>query len=1147
MHIKETGAIAWMARNPVAANLLLIIVIAAGLSSLSVIKKEVFPTFPADSLTVTVPYPGSSPEEVEEGIILKIEEEIQDIEGIKEIVSVASEGSGRVTVRMLADADFVDMFNKVKVRVDSITSFPGEAEEPVIKENLPRTRVINLSVYGPLHEKGLKELAEEVRDDLLSKEGITQVEIQGSRDYEITIEISDQALREYGLRFDDVVSVVRRQSLDLPGGTLRTTSGAITLRSEGQARTQDEFKNLVLLSRADGTRLKLGDVATVRDGFEDQPILSLLNGYPSVTLAVSRVGQQSPVEISQIVRDYLDEKVTQLPAGVEMSTWGDRSAILKGRMDLLLKNAAQGAVLVLLTLALFLQVRLALWVVVGVPFCFMGALYCMTYFGYSINVISLFAFILVLGIIVDDAIVTAESAYSTLEKENDGIDSIIRGVKKVSVATIFGVLTTIIAFYPMLFLTEGISRFFGVISSVVIFSLMFSIIESKLILPTHLRHIKVHDEGDGGNFFVRLQKRFSKKLVDFSKNVYGPFLQKALRQRYITLACFILFFMLANQLIPSGLVRFIFFPNVPSDNIEVDLEMPPNTPYKLTHDYAMRLQDAALYLNERYREESGEDVEVIENLQVRSDTDTSVNVRVSLIPSTERQITSVEMAKWWREKLGELPGVKSLSFDANAGHPSIPIDIELQAKDLNTLRNAALETKELLRNFSGVYDIRDSFDSGGLEVDVQITPQGEALGLGQAELARQVRQAFFGAEIQRIQRGRHEVRVYARFPESERDSLQTLQDMWIGLPDGSQVPFSVVGKIVEQQGINKITRVDRQRIVNVQANVDKGKVEPDKVLSLLQEKGLPELLAKYPGLAYKLSGESEDQQASNDVLYSKGLLMLMMIFAALAIPLKSYFQPVIIMSVIPFGLMGAIVGHFIVGKEVSILSIVGMVALSGIVVNDSLVLVDYINQRVREGTPFREAVANSGVERFRAVILTSVTTFVGLLPLQLETSIQAQFLKPMAISVSFGVLFATMVTLLLVPTLCYISDDMKQPVAQIRAIACAFLIAGIFGLYVSVTNFSLLMLLAMGLSVVLISVGAGLLFGKELARKTALGIIGLLLMSVVVMFLYKLGCCQMGFIKMLMSYGLASVVLALVFYGLYRDDAKEIFSGNLAI
>ncbi|MCB1616064.1 MAG: efflux RND transporter permease subunit, partial [Pseudomonadales bacterium] len=718
-------------------------------------------------------------------------------------------------------------------------------------------------------------------------------------------------------------------------------------------------------------------------------------------------------------------KKAELPEGVSLSTWGDRSEVLKGRIELLLRNGVQGSILVLIILSLFLQPRLAFWVVAGVPFCFLGTLFMMDTLSLSINVISLFAFILVLGIVVDDAIVTAESAYATLEHEQQGVNSVIRGVRKVAVATVFGVITTMIAFLPMLFLTEGISRFFKVISAVVIFCLFFSIVESKLILPAHLRNMTIKKTGEKPN----LQSFFNQSLSRFAQSIYQPFLHLALKKRYITISCFLVFLLLAKQLIPSGLVRFIFFPNVPSDYISVDLQMPPETAYKTTHDYALLLQEAGWRINEKYRKVTGTDINVIENLQLLSENDTSAELKAALIPSTDRSITSVEMAKWWRENLPEMPGIKSLSFDANAGHPSIPIDIQLEADDLETLRTAAVEIKNALRDYSGVFDIRDTFDAGGKEINVHLSAQGESMGIGQAELARQIRQAFFGAEIQRVQRGRHEVRVYARYPEAEREQLQTLHEMWVRLPgeDGQSIaPLSVVGTLTEQEGINKITRIDRHRVVNIQANVDKSRIEPDKIIESIKTSTLPQILEKHPSLEYRFAGESEDEDASLNVLYIKGLVMLMMIYAALAIPLKSYIQPVIIMSVIPFGLMGAIIGHFIVGLEISILSVIGMMALAGIVVNDSLVLVDYINQHVRDGTPFREAVAKSGVRRFRAVILTSATTFVGLLPLQLETSIQAQFLKPMAISVSFGVLFATIVTLFLVPALCYVTDDFKN-------------------------------------------------------------------------------------------------------------------------
>ena len=1025
------GAIEWMAHNPIAANLLMLLVVVAGLYSISTIRKEVFPTFPAESFVIVVPYPGSSPIEVEEGVLIKIEEAIQDIPGIDDVVSKASEGTGVVTVKIFPGENLGRILSKVKTRVDGISSFPAEAEEPLIEEILNSTRVLNLTLYGPIDNLQLKKLSDQVRDDILLIPGITQVEVSGERDYEIAIETSEQALKQYNLRFDDVVNRIRQRSRDLPGGKIRTNDQTITLRSSGQAYTGTDYEKIILISRNDGTLVHLGDVATVKDEFKEQPMFIEFNGYPAVTLNVDRLGDQNALQISEDIQTYVDKKLTTLPEGIEMEVWADRTLILKSRIALLLKSALQGSILVILALALFLRPQLAFWVVAGVPFCFLGAFALLGTppIDHSINVISLFGFILVLGIVVDDAIVTAESAYYTLEKENDGINSIVKGVKNVSMATIFGVITTMLAFMPLLFQTEGISRFFTTAASVVILCLFFSIIETKFILPAHLRHMRVRTANDYTHpiaiAFINFQEFFAKGLLNFAEFRYTPFLNKCLRYRYISLAAFFGFLIITSQLVPSGIVRFIFFPNVPSDFISVDLEMPQSTPYTKTHEYAERIRSAGLLINERYRQETNTDIDVIANLSVVSTDDTTAKVRAALIPSTERSITSVVMAKWWRENLGKLSGVKAISFDANAGRASIPIDIRFESNNLDTLRQVAEETKLALRNYEGLFDIRDTFDTGAPEVDVQITKEGEALGLGQAELARQIRQAFFGAEVQRVQRGRHEVRVYVRFPEQERNSINQLKDMWIRLPNGSEVPFSVVGKIVEQEGISKINRINRQRVVDVQANLDKTKTEPSKILAALQSNELKDILAKYPDVNYQLTGEAEEQQENQTSLIFSSLLILILIYAALAIPLKSYMQPLIIMSVIPFGLQGAILGHLFLGKEISIISIIGIVALAGIVVNDSLVLMDYVNQKMKEGEKWREAVASAGTRRFRAVILTSLTTFVGLLPIQLEMSIQAQFLKPMAISVAFGVLFATFVTLILVPVLCFIGDDIR--------------------------------------------------------------------------------------------------------------------------
>lgn len=1025
---RETGLIAWMARNPVAANLLMLVVMVAGVHGLLNVTKEVWPTYELKSLTITVPYPGSSPEEAEEGIILKIEEEVQDIVGIREIRSLAREGSGQVTIDFEPEVDIKDALNEVKVRVDGISSFPGDAEPPRIEEKLVRSRVINLSLFGDADEHQLKEMGDQVREELLTLPGITQVDLNGTRDYEIAIEVSNLALQQYGLQFDDVVRAVRNQSQDLPGGKLRTGGGVISLRSMGQADTAAQFAELTVLTRDDGTQLKVGDLAEVVDGFIDQPILSRLNGRNSVTLSVHRVGRQSALDISEEVREYAEQKRAQLPRGMQLSVWADRTETLKSRLNLLMRSAVQGVILVMLALALFLRTSLAFWVVMGLPFCVLGTLAVMNFpaLDLSINIISLFGFILVLGILVDDAIVTSESAYSYLEREQQGVDSIIRGVKRVAVPTVFGILTTVLAFLPVLFVKEGFGKIFTYATHVIIICLLFSLVETKLILPAHLRHLKVgKDRGKIDRWsWGALQQAFSEGMKHFAEQRYLPFLERVIRHRYLSLAVFIAIFIVTIAMVKSGMVRTVFVPNVPSDDITVSMTMPQDGSYLDTHAAAAKIEQAALRMNERYRQQEG--VDVITELSVTSRTDFDASIAAFLISSTERNITSAELSNWWREEIGDLPGVKYMSLDASVGFSGDPISVELRGQDLQQMRLAADELKRALHDYDGVFDIRDTFDSGGVEADIRISEQGKALGLGQAELARQVRQAFFGAEIQRIQRGRHEVRVYVRFPAEQRETLETLRSMWIQLPDGRKVPFEVVGKIVESTGINYINRYDRQRVVKVVANVDKFKTSSAEINNALEADVLPELLSHYPTLSYTLGGEAEEEAENTSSLLAGSAVMLILIFAALAIPLKSYGKPLIIMAMIPFGVVGAIWGHVLLGKPLSMISFVGIIALSGVVVNDSLVLVDYINHRVQEGVAWTVATLESGVQRFRAVVLTSVTTFVGLLPIQMETSIQAQFLKPMAISIAFGVLFATTITLLLVPVLCFIVDDVSN-------------------------------------------------------------------------------------------------------------------------
>jgi len=1030
----EAGIIGWMASNPIAANLLFVIVLIAGLIAIQGMRKEVFPSFPSDTFTVTVPYPGSSPEEVEQGIVLRIEESLRDIIGIKEIRSTASEGVGVVTVELEPGTDIAKALNQAKVRVDSIPSFPVDAEEPIVEEVISRGYAMRVSVFGDLDESGLKQLTEQVREEILDLEGISEIRVLGEREYEISIEVSSEALRRYGLDFDQVVNVVRSRSRDLPGGSLRTEHGAIKLRSVSQAYTGEEFAALNLLTQPDGTAITLGEVATVVDGFVDQPVLSTLNGRRAVTLIVDRVGNQDVLAMTERLRNYVAQKQASLADGVYIVGWIDESRILRGRINLMLTNAAQGGLLVVIALALFLDLSLALWVVMGIPFAVMATLATIYFFDLpiSINVLSVFAFILVLGILVDDGIVTAESAYAHVEAERQGLASVVRGVRRVSTATVFGALTTMIAFGPTLVLTEGFARFMTHIGPVVILCLLFSLLETKLILPAHLRNLRVGVRPGGWRAPIdNLQERCSGAMVRFANGTYLNALQRCLRHRYITLAVFVAVLIVSMALVPSGLVRFIFFPNVPSDQIMVSLEMPQGTSWEKTHEYARRIEVAARKMNERYLEEADTDVDVIRQLMVVSDTDTEARVDIDLVPSEERTVSSVVMAQWLREALGELEGIRALRVDAVAGPPGAALQVELSGQDLETMRLAAQDLKQSLTLMRGVQDISDSFNAGGRELDIRVTPEGEALGLGDVELARQVRQAFFGAEVQRVQRGRHEVRVYVRLPALDRARLESLNALWIRLPDGRQVPFSVVGEARERSGLSVINRIDRKRVVTVQADVNKLLVEPGEISQLLRTEILPQLLKRYPGITYQFGGQVQAQQDTSSVLLYGLVIILLMIFAALAIPLKSYVEPLLIMSVIPFGIIGAILGHLLLGKDMSMLSVIGILGLVGVVVNDSLVMVDFINHHIDEGHDWPEAVTQAGPQRFRAVFLTSITTFLGLVPIQLETSIQSEFVKPMAISIAFGVLFATFVTLFLVPVLYFIARDVSERVRQI--------------------------------------------------------------------------------------------------------------------
>jgi len=1030
------GMIGWFARNGVAANLLMAVILFLGAYAvLERIPLEIFPEFETDVVNVEMSYRGATPAEVEEGVVIRIEEAIEDLQGIERVVSNANEGTGRVRVELDRSTDPRDMLDDIKNRVDAISTFPDDTERPVFSIQQFRRNVISVVAAGDLPEEDLRRLGERIRDDLLALPGITQVELQAVRDYEISIEVSEHALDRYGLTFDAIVAAVRRSSVNLPAGSIKADSGEILLRTTGQAYTRSDFERIVVRTRTDGTRLTLGEIARVVDGFEEDPLYALFNGKPAVLMEVYRTGDQSAIEIGEAVRRYVEDSRSAMPPGVELAHWRDRSRIVELRLNTLVKSAMQGGLLIFLLLALFLRFSVAVWVCIGIPISFMGALALMPELGVTINLVTLFAFILVLGIVVDDAIVTGENIYTHLRRGDDRLEGSIAGTREIAVPVTFGVLTTVAAFVPLLMIEGTRGDIFAQIPLVVIPVLLFSLVESKLILPAHMKHVHAREERE--NTLVRLQQRVAAGLEHFIRRVYQPLLDGALRRRYLTLALFLGISFVIVSFVISGRYGFTFFPRVESETARVSLQMPVGTAAETTAGHVNRIAGIARTMREEYRDPaSGESV--IQNVMVSigwSDgggaTSTSQphvgQVSLELQPPETRvkNVRTNELVQELRQRVGAVPGARELTYRAELGRGGAPIDIQLEGSNFDILEEIADRLRERLATYPGVFDVQDSLDEGKPEIKLSIKPEAELLGLSAEDLGRQVRQAFFGAEAQRIQRGRDDIRVMVRYPEDERSSPASLNRMRIRTNSGARVPFTNVADADVGMGFATIRRVDRHRTLNVQADIDKSLGNMNTVVADLTAY-LDELLRDYPGVRYSLEGELREQRESFQSLNYGAAIVLFVIYSLLAIPFRSYVQPLIVMAVIPFSLVGAVAGHMIMGMNLSIMSIMGMLALAGVVVNDSLVLVDWVNRRRREGSPLVDAVSYAGAARFRAILLTSLTTFAGLMPLIFEQSTQAQFLIPMAVSLGFGILFATFITLLLVPVAYLILEDIRH-------------------------------------------------------------------------------------------------------------------------
>jgi multidrug efflux pump subunit AcrB len=1042
------GMISWFARNPVAANLLMVVILAlGGHAALKRIPLEVFPAFESDMVTIGLNYRGATPAEVEQALVIRVEEAIADLDGIKQITSNANEGGARISVEVLKGTDPHQLLEDIKTRVDAITTFPDEVERASYSVVVFRREVISVVVSaegkGVMSERELRRYGEEVRDELAALPMINQVELNAVRVPEISIDLSEQALNRYGLTFDAVSQAIRRSSIDLPAGSIRTEGGEIMLRTQGQAYRGDDFAQIVLRARADGSRLTLGDVATIHDGFGQDPLSMTFNDKPGVLVKVYRIGDQSALEIGRVVKDYIVKKRAQLPATVSLDEWRDRSRIVKLRLQTLLDSAWQGGVLIFLILALFLRISVALWVCVGIPISFMGALLVMPEMGVTINIISLFAFILVLGIVVDDAIVTGENIFSHLKRSEESVAAVIRGAQEVSVPVTFGLLTTVVAFAPLLFVEGNRGAIFAQIPMIVIPVLLFSWVESKLILPAHLRHTRVGHQAQL-NPLSRLQRKVADSLEYFIKVFYQPLLASALRQRYLTMAIFIALSFVVVSFAMSGRYAFTFFPRVESETARATLVMQAGTAEEVTARHLANMAKAAKKLQAQYVDAEGNSV--ISAIMINTGwsggggeppgggSPEVGQVSLALVPPEERtvEVSTRKLVKAWRTAIGEIPGAKELTYRAEIGRGGEPIDVQLTGQDFTVLAEIAAAVRKQLHEYPGVFDIRDSFEDGKPEIKLALRPEAELLGLSTTELGRQVRQAFFGDEAQRIQRGRDDVRVMVRYPEDERHTVGSLDTMRIRTADGAGVPFGNVASVEMGHGFAMIRRVDRRRVVDVTADLDKQTADARAIARDLK-RFMNELLVQYPGISYSLEGEQREQRESFGSLISGALFTLFAIYSLLAIPFRSYVQPLLVIMVIPFSIVGALLGHMVMGMSLSIMSLMGMLALAGVVVNDSLVLVDWINRQRREGVSVDDAVRTAGGARFRPILLTSLTTFAGLTPLLLEKSTQAQFLIPMAVSLGFGILYATFLSLLLIPTGYRILEDLRLGLRRLFA------------------------------------------------------------------------------------------------------------------
>ena len=1019
------GPIRWFVHNPIAANLLMVFLLVGGVLGLPALDKQFFPDFELNVVSVSMSYRGAGPSEVEQQICQRIEEAVHDLNGVKEIRATARQGLGTVLIEAEPGYDMQRLTAAVKTRVDAISTFPADAERPVVTELAHRHHMAVITVAGDIGERPLKELGEQLRDDLAALPHVSVVELTTPRPYEVSVEVSEYTLRRYGLNFSDVVSAIRGSSLNLPAGAIKTRDGDIALQTLGQAYSRQEFESIPLLSRRDGTQLVIGDVATVVDGFEDVDVRTRFNNQPSHNLHVYVTSNPNALETSEVLHAWVEETRARLPAGVELTIWRDAAVPFKGRADTLIKNGIGGLILVYLVLMLFLRPLLALWVCVGIAVAFMGTFLVLPMTGVSLNMVSMMAFLLVLGIVVDDAIIVGESIYSQQLSGVAGPKGAITGTRLVLRPVMYAVISTMIFIAPMLFLPGSMATAAIPIPVVVILALTFSLVECMWILPSHLSHMKPLQPSR-----IKLVQRlesyrlhFANGMASFARNVYRPFLERCLRTNLLVVAVFLIAWLISIAFYAGGWVQSSFYPAVTADITIAKITLPEGGPFTQTLRVQQQVEAAARQLKQEYNGAPAhtQNTPVIGLIDSRA-RENEVQVIVEVL-STDVNIADITQR--WRELIGDPGPVESYDLDYTFNERGKPITLMLASPNLSELREVSAQLREALANYPGVYNVHDTLQAPKEEIVLGLKPAAENLSVTLADLARQVREAFYGAQAQRIPRTKEDVRVMVRYPEGERLSVDNLNAMRVRTPAGDEVPFDTVAQVSYQPGYVTIERIDRKRTLQITADAVPGVADPRAVVNELMSRHLPALQQRYPDLSLALDGELEEESDFLDAMLTYMGMAMLIVYALMAIPFRSYWQPLLVLTAVPFGIMGAIFGHLIFNWQISMFSLLGVIACAGVVVNDNLVLIDRCNQLRAAGHTVIDALLQGGEDRFRPIILTSLTTFVGLLPIMAETSVQAQYLIPMVISLAFGVLFATGVTLLLVPSLYLLGEQIS--------------------------------------------------------------------------------------------------------------------------